>query len=106
MRKFAQITGSIGMGFALVLLGVPVSRADDVSFVEQAHALGFQQWDDVLIRMGLSACRFLQPNLRRHSFDVADHIRRSADVQPDQANQFLTLSVNEYCPDLAYRIGE
>jgi hypothetical protein len=106
MQRFARIIGCIGVGFTMVLLDAPASRADDVSFVSQAHALGFQQWDDVLIRMGLSSCRFLQPNLRRHSFDVADHIRRSADVEADQANQFLILSVNEYCPDLAYRIGE
>ncbi|CAJ1500477.1 DUF732 domain-containing protein [[Mycobacterium] burgundiense] len=82
-----------------------MAQADNATFVAQARALGFQQWDDVLIRMGLSACRFLQPHLRRTPSDVAAHISRYAVVGPDQAHQFLTLSVNEYCPQYADRVG-
>ncbi|WP_235848265.1 DUF732 domain-containing protein [Mycolicibacterium holsaticum] len=82
-----------------------MAQADNTSFVAEAGALGFQQWDDVLIRMGLSACRFLQPQLRRTPVDVAEHIMRYANVEFDQARQFLTLSVHEYCPQYADRVG-
>jgi hypothetical protein len=89
----------------LALLGSPVAQADNASFVAETRALGFQQWDDVLIRMGLSACRFLQPHLRRTPVDVQEHIMRYAGVDPDQAHRFLVLSVNEYCPQYAGRVG-
>ncbi|MGV0870633.1 DUF732 domain-containing protein [Mycolicibacterium sp. XJ879] len=93
------------MTAALILMGSPAAQADNATFVADARALGFPQWDDVLIRMGLSACRFLQPHLRRTPADVAQHIRRFANVGPDQAHQFMTLAVHEYCPQLAGRLS-
>ncbi len=89
----------------LALLGAPVAQANNATFVAAARALGFQQPDDVLIRMGLSACRFLQPHLRRTAGDVAQHIRRFANVRPDQAHRFMVMSVYEYCPQHAGRVG-
>jgi hypothetical protein len=102
---------------AAAVLGVPVAHADHTSFVAGARDLGFQEPDDVLIRMALSACRFLQPQLRRHPSDIVEHISRHANLDdasippPERgpssvgdANKFLVLSVNEYCPELAYRL--
>ncbi|WP_084223260.1 DUF732 domain-containing protein [Mycolicibacterium holsaticum] len=86
------------MGVLFVVLGAPAAQADNATFVDEARALGFQQWDDVLIRMGLSACRLLQPHYRRTPADVTQHIRRYANVGPEQAERFLKMSVNEYCP--------
>lgn len=105
MRKLAIKIGCSLMGAAFVLVGAPAAQADNATFVAEARALGFQQWDDVLIRMGLSACRFLQPHMRRTPADVAQHIGRFANVGPDQAYQLLTLSVHEYCPQHAGRVG-
>jgi Protein of unknown function (DUF732) len=105
MRKYLKHVACTITALTLALLGAPVAQADNASFVAQAHALGFVQWDDVLIRMGLSACRFLQPNLRRNPEDVSEHIMRHTNVEPDQAHQFLVMSVNEYCPQLAYRVS-
>ena len=93
------------MGMTLALMEAPAARADNEHFVAEANALGFTQWDDVLIRMGLSACRFLQPQLRRTPEDVVERIARYANVEADRAHQFLVLSVNEYCPQHAYRLG-
>jgi len=103
MPRFVRWIGCPMM--TLALLGAPVAQADNASFVAETRALGFQQWDDVLIRMGLSSCRFLQPHLRRDAVDVEEHIMRYAGVEPDQAHQFLVLSVNEYCPQYADRVG-
>lgn len=103
MRRFVR--WAICPMTMLALAGAPVAQADNASFVAEARALGFQQWDDVLIRMGLSACRFLQPHLRRTPADVAQHIRRFASVGPDQAQEFLLMSVQEYCPQHAGRVG-
>ena len=89
----------------LALLAAPLAQAENATFVAEARALGFQQWDDVLIRMGVSACRFLQPELRRAPADVAQHIERYANVDANQARRFLVLSVNEYCPQYADRVG-
>lgn len=103
MRRYVRWIGCPMM--TLALAGAPVAQADNASFVAETRALGFQQWDDVLIRMGLSACRFLQPHLRRSPADVEKHIMRYAGVEPDQAHQFLVLSVIEYCPQHAYRVS-
>jgi len=103
MPRYVRRIGCAMM--TLALLGSPVAQADNASFVAETRALGFQQWDDVLIRMGLSACRFLQPHLRRTPVDVQEHIMRYAGVDPDQAHRFLVLSVNEYCPQYAGRVG-
>jgi hypothetical protein len=103
----------------LVPLGMPVAQASNDSFLAATRALGFEEPDETLIRMALSACRFLQPHLRRHLSDVVEHISRHANLEdasipppgreptPDgDANQFLVLAVHEYCPDLAYRLSE
>lgn len=105
MRKAVVRVACCTIGATLVLLGAPVAQADNATFVAEARALGFQQPDDVLIRMGLSACRFLQPHLRRTPDDVTQHIRRYANVGPDQAHRFMAMSVYEYCPQHAARIG-
>jgi hypothetical protein len=103
---------------ALALLGQPVAQADDASFVAGVRALGLNEADDVLIRTGLSACRFLQPNLRRLPSDVQAHIERHLNLSPGtlltpgrapfpedgKAHEFFVLAVNEYCPELAYRL--
>lgn len=101
MRKF---TWSMAV-MAVAVGGAPLAHADSATFVAEARALGFQQWDDVVIRMGMSACRFLQPQLRRTPADAAQHIMRYASVGPDQAHQFLVMSVNEYCPQYANIVG-
>lgn len=120
MRNDVKRVGFVMMGMTFALLGAPVAQADNASFVAQARALGFKEPDDVLIRMALSACRFLQPNLRRHPDEVEDHIARHANIDPatipdpsrgpdppaGDAHQFLILSVNEYCPQLAYRLSQ
>lgn len=105
MRKFAMKIGCSTIGAMLALLGAPLTQADNATFVTQARALGFPQSDDVLIRMGMSTCRFLQPQLRRTPADVAQHIMRYANVNPGQTHQFLVMSVNEYCPQYADRVG-
>lgn len=104
MRKLINIGCSM-LGAVLIVLGTPAAQADNATFVAEARALGFQQWDDVLGRMALSACRFLQPQLRRTPADVAQHVRRFANVGQDQAHQFLVISVHEYCPQHAARVG-
>lgn len=105
MRKVVMRVVCCTIGATLVLLGSPVAQADNSTFVAEARVLGFQQPGDVLIRMGLSACRFLQPHLRRTPGDVTQHIRRFANVGPDQAHRFMVMSVYEYCPQHAGRIG-
>ena len=105
MRKLVMKLGCPIVGVAFALLGPPTAQANNATFVAEARALGFQQWDDVLIRMGLSACRFLQPQLRRTPADVSRHIMRYANVEPDQAHRFLIMSVNEYCPQYADRVS-
>lgn len=120
MRKCVKQVGCTTMAMTFALLAAPVAQADNASFIGDARALGFEEPDDVLIRMALSACRFLQPALRRHPADVEEHIARHANLDPasvpdprrgpdppaGDAHQFLVLSVNEYCPQLAYRVSE
>ncbi|EUA51162.1 hypothetical protein I552_2103 [Mycobacterium xenopi 3993] len=106
-----------------------MAHADEASFLAGARALGLPQSDDVLIRTALSACRFLQsgelerygfPNLRRLPQDVEAHIARHLNLEPasipppgrapqpgeGKAHELLVLSVNEYCPQLAYRLSD
>jgi hypothetical protein len=119
MQRFVTLVGCTITGLTLALQGAPMAQADNASFVADARALKFEESDDVLIRMGMSACRFLQPNLRRHVSDVEAHIARSTNLEPGSipdpavrqpepagdAHQFLINSVKEYCPELAYRLA-
>ncbi len=118
MRKGIKQVCCTMIGMTLASMTAPMAQADGASFLAGARALGFQQSDDNLIRMALSACRFLQPNLRRDPIDVEAHIIRYAALAPasvpdpsrppiqvPDAHQFLILSVNEYCPQLAYRLS-
>jgi hypothetical protein len=105
MRILLVRIGCAILAMLVAVQGSPAAQADDASFVSETRALGFQQWDDVLIRMGRSACRFLQPNLRRHASDVELHIMRYASVEPGQAHQFLIMAVSEYCPQYGDRVG-
>jgi hypothetical protein len=107
MRKFGTQVGCVIIAMTLAMGLPPAAQADGARFIAEARAAGFTQIDDLLIRMALSACRFLQPHLRRHPAEVAGHIERHANnVTPDQANRFMVISVNEYCPQLAYRLGQ
>ncbi|WP_367277382.1 DUF732 domain-containing protein [Mycobacterium sp.] len=101
----ATMALGFAVGLALALLRAPTAHADDASFVAETRALGFQQSDDVLIRMGRSACRFLQPNLRRDPTEVEEHVRRFGGVESDQAHRFLLLSVDEFCPQYSNRVA-
>lgn len=101
----ATVALGFAAGLALGLLRAPTAHADDASFVAETRALGFQQSDDVLIRMGRSACRFLQPNLRRDPTEVEEHVRRFGGVESDQAHRFLLLSVDEFCPQYSNRVA-
>jgi hypothetical protein len=102
MPKYAKRIGCTIVGMTLALLGTPVAQADNASFVAAARALGFLQSPDNLIRSGRSACYFL---IRENPEEVADHIKRYASVAFGQANDFLVLSVNEYCPQYSGRVG-
>ena len=107
----AHIGYAAVIGMACALLGAPSAQADDLSFVNEAHALGFPQAADSLIRMGRSACYFLTgfptstAKISRDPAEVAQRIMRYANVGPDQARQFLGASVNEYCPQDSYRLS-
>ncbi|OBF41910.1 hypothetical protein A5719_11055 [Mycolicibacterium peregrinum] len=105
MGKLLMKLGCQLIGVVCALHAAPLAQADNAAFVAEARALGFQQWDDVLIRMGMSACRFLQPELRRTPADVAQHLARYANVDTNQARRFLVLSVTEYCPQYVDRVG-
>jgi hypothetical protein len=113
MRQLATTIGCAIVSVALVPLGTPTAHADDASFVRDAKALGFAFDTDNLISMGRSACYFLYEGerlradpLRDNPPDrVADRIARYGSVGPDQAHQFLILSVKEYCPQYSDRVG-
>jgi hypothetical protein len=112
MRKSAWRIGCTVMGLVLALPGAPVARADDATFVAAAHALGFRQWDDLIVRLGRSTCYSLDapagvwPNLtRRGPDDATKHIMRYGQVEWDPAHQFLVLAVNEYCPQYTGLVG-
>jgi hypothetical protein len=118
MGKYVKQVGCTVIGLTFVLLGTPVAQADNASFLAGARALGLNEADDVLIRTALSACRFLQPNLRRDPAEVEGHIVRHLNLDPGSipdpsrgpipepdGHKFLILSVNEYCPPLAYRLS-
>jgi hypothetical protein len=96
MRMYAVVVACAMTGVTLTLLGSPVARADDASFVRDSQALGIQQASDNLISTGLSACYFLSIN--RDPGEVTERIKRYLNVDPDVAHQFFVMSVNEYCP--------
>ncbi len=117
MRKFIKQAGCSMMIMIFALLATPLAQADEASFLAGARALGFEEDDNLLIRMALSACRFLQPHLNRHPVEVEEHISRYASLEPASVpdpsrppepapdpHRFLVLSVTEYCPELAYRV--
>lgn len=117
MRMYAKRSGCVIFGLTFALLGAPAAHSDNASFVAGARAIGMREPDSTLIRMALSACRMLQPNLRRDPQEVVEHIVRYANLNPASIPgpgrapdptadpyEFLALSVNEYCPDLAYRV--
>lgn len=117
MRRYPEVIGCALTACALVMTAVPTASADNITFVTGARALGFQQTDNTLIRMARSACRMLQPNLRRNPEEIVEHVVRYSAVEPPSippegrepervpdARQFVALSVREYCPDLAYRV--
>ncbi|MEH3141292.1 MAG: DUF732 domain-containing protein [Mycobacterium kyogaense] len=74
----------------------PVARADDASFVDAVHALGFPQSAPNLVSTAESACYFLRRG--RDPQQVLERILRYTRVEPDQARQFFVLATTEYCP--------
>ena len=112
MRKHVWV-GSALTGMMIALLGAPVSRADDASFLAAARALGLQQEPVELIRTAQSVCyaflvgERLRADPRRDNPPelVANRVARYLILSPDEARQFLVLSVNEYCPQYSDRVG-
>jgi len=113
MRKYINMIGVAVASMSLLLLGAPGAHADDASFVRDAKALGFATNADNLISMARSACYFLYEGerfssdpLRNNPPDrVAGRIMRYGNVDLNAANQFLAMSVAEYCPGLSYRLN-
>ncbi|GLP82994.1 DUF732 domain-containing protein [Mycobacterium antarcticum] len=104
MRTGALLAGCVVIGVTVGLLGSPVARADDASFVRDAKALGFVQASDNLISTAQSACYFI--SLNRDPGQVEQRILRYTRVDsPSQAHQFFVLAVNEYCPQHAAVVG-
>jgi Protein of unknown function (DUF732) len=103
MRKYALRIGYIMIGTTLALLGAPVAHADvDGSFVAAARALGMQQSPDYVIRSGHSACFLLQDGSTPDK--LADRMTTTG-LGPDQAQQFIALSVHDYCPQFNNRLA-
>jgi hypothetical protein len=90
-------------GVTVTLLGSPMARADDASFVSETQALGFQQASDNLISTARSACYFLSRD--RDPGQITKRVMRYHNVELDPAQRFLVLSVIEYCPQFRERIG-
>jgi ABC-type hemin transport system ATPase subunit len=103
MRKFANRIACALTSVALLPLGAPTAHADDASFVRDAKALGFAFDTDNLISMGRSACYFLSRN--RDPGQVAERIMRYGNVDLNAANEFLAMSVTEYCPQFGDRVN-
>jgi hypothetical protein len=101
MRVFAIHVGCLISTLLATLLLSPYAHADDGTFIAAAKALGFQQWDDNLIRLGRSACFFL---IRNDPDVVVARISRYANQDPAVAQQFLALAVGEYCPQYTDRV--
>lgn len=96
MRIHELAIGCGAVGVALSILGSPMAKADDASFMRDVKALGFQQASANLISTAQSACYFLGPR-HRDPAEVEQRVARYLQVKPDLAHQFLVLAVNEYC---------
>lgn len=95
MRSIRTVV--VGVTVASILaLTTPQARADDATFVRSAQELEFVQASDNLILMARSACYYLSRN--RTPVEVIARIARYANVDVDKADQFLDLSIAEYCP--------
>lgn len=103
MRPCARFIGGIVTCATVGLLGSPVARADDASFVEAVHSLGLVQASSNLISTGRSACYFL--SLNRPPDQVLARIIRYTRVERDQGRQFFALAINEYCPQFTGAAG-
>lgn len=101
----AAVTGVSAVCFAVSLIVnvAPVAHADNNSFVAAAQALGFQRSADALIRSGRSMCYFLSFNWPLEP--LVDRTMRFGAVSFDVAQQFLKLSVTEYCPQYGNVVG-
>jgi hypothetical protein len=97
MQVRSAAIGCIVMGVVLALLGSPVARADDASFVRNAKSLGFVHSSPNLVSIAKSGCNVLSYN-NRIPGEIEERIQRYARVSPDQAHQFFVSAVNEYCP--------
>jgi hypothetical protein len=120
MRNYVKQVGCTMLVLTFALLAAPMAQADNDSFAAAVRALGLDRPDDSMIRLGRSACRMLQPRLRRQTMDVEAYIARSANLEPSsvpppgrdlfpgdgKAHEFLVLSVDNLCPNLAYRLSE
>ncbi len=96
MRHYATAIGCVAIS-ALTLLGSPMARADDASFVRDVESLGVTLSPPNLISTGQSACYFLRRN--RDLGQIEERIVRYLRVEPDRAHQFFVLAINEYCPE-------
>lgn len=103
MRTCAKIGGSVVFAATVALLGSQTAQADDANLLRSARDLGFLVSDYNLLAMGHSACYFL--SLNRDPGQVTDRIRRYGNVEPDAAGRFLSLAVQEYCPQYGNRVG-
>ncbi|MUL64538.1 hypothetical protein BOO86_08705 [Mycobacterium sp. CBMA 234] len=104
MRMRALKVGCVMTAVTLTLWGSPAAQADDASFVHDTQALGFIQASQNLISTARSACYFLG-FFNRDPEQVRDRIMRYLNVDADMAQHFMVLSVEEYCPQNAARIG-
>jgi Protein of unknown function (DUF732) len=103
MRKHVTRIGYTMIGITLALLAAPAAHADtDTSFVTAARALGMQQSPDYVIREGRSACLLL--NMGSTPAKLADRMTTTG-LGPDQAHQFIALSVHDYCPQYNGQVG-
>lgn len=56
MRKYVARISYTTIGITLALLGAPAAHADNASFVAAAHALGFPESPDYLVKTGPGMC--------------------------------------------------
>ncbi|QLL08712.1 DUF732 domain-containing protein [Mycobacterium vicinigordonae] len=82
---------------AVIYGGAPAARADDESFFAAGRALGYQWSLDTMIEAGRSICDSLWRG--RNIDEVTFHTKRYGLVTPQQAHDFVKLSVDEYCPN-------
>lgn len=88
---------------AMLSGATPAAHADNDSFAAAAQALGFQRSADALIRSGRSLCYFLWLNWPPEP--LIDRTMRYGAVSFEVAQQFLKLSVTEYCPQYSNVVG-